>query len=127
VHLIEFFERIPQKSRCFLDARMVAWSPRNGLDRQAFQVWVVDDQGPPFKGFGLAPLLAIPADRAKRVEESLGSVVRRPRMECWWLRRREGRALRQDRCQQSPKRWSRKCAEGDPCRGERIKPKALLA
>jgi hypothetical protein len=27
--------------------------PRNGLDRQAFQVWVVDDQGPPFKGFGL--------------------------------------------------------------------------
>jgi hypothetical protein len=24
VHLIEFFERIPQKSRCFLDARMVA-------------------------------------------------------------------------------------------------------
>jgi hypothetical protein len=33
-------------------------SPRNGLDRQAFQVWVVDDQGPPFKGFGLAPLLS---------------------------------------------------------------------
>jgi len=30
--------------------------PRNGLDRQAFQVRVLDDQGPPFKGIGLAAL-----------------------------------------------------------------------